>query len=73
MNVTHTVRAISEKTLVDKNTIKNANSIGDYFDVRFNAHEIAMGIIPNGEKSFICYNWLQDYFKLVGDLEPARK
>jgi hypothetical protein len=71
--VTETVRAVSGRSTADKITLKNVDKIAEYYDVKFSEHEIAMGAIPNGEKSFLCYNWLLEYFDLVGDREPGRK
>jgi hypothetical protein len=40
---------------------------------RFSRAQVAAAAIPNGIKSIHAYNWMVEYFNMIGDVEPAKE
>ena len=40
------------------------------YDIEVSNSQTAMMLIPNGEKALSTYTWMNEIFKLIGDVQP---
>ena len=65
-------RQITERTIVDQDTLDNMQSIAQVYNFQFSRLQVSAAAIPNGKKSIMCYTWMVQHFDLIGDIEPAK-
>ena len=68
-----TSRKITERTVIEANTLNRLQHLAAGRGFMFNRDQISAARMPNGSKAIDAFTWMQQFFDMIGDFEPAKK